>query len=120
RTADAELEWPADRRPKLQGAHARLHLLEFGTLQCGEDTRLHRWANLKPFCDYDALREEVIRELLIKRQIKADGATADVEGPVFNVGVSLHDFLEIINHLACGIGRGPLWQRQVNKQFWTV
>ena len=72
------------------------------------------------FCDYDALREEVIRQLLIERQIKADGAAADVKGPVFNVGVALEDCLEVINHLARGIDRGPLRQRQVNKQFRTV
>ena len=81
---------------------------------------LHRRANLESFCDYDALREEVVRELLIERQIEADGAAADVEGPVFNIGVALQDFLEVINHLARGIDRGPLRQRQVNKQFWTV
>ncbi len=106
RTADAKLERPADWRSKLQGADAELYLLEFLPLQCGEDALVHGWANLKTLRDSDALREEVVRELLVERQVEADCTAADIKGPVFDVGVGLQDFLEIINDLARCIDRG--------------
>jgi hypothetical protein len=99
-TADAELERPADRRTKLQGADAPLHLLELRPVQCGDDTRLHGRANLESLRDYDALREEVVRELLVERQIEANGAAADIKGPVLDVRVGLEDFLEVVDYLA--------------------
>ena len=81
---------------------------------------MHGRANLESFRDDDALREEVVRELLVERQVEADGAAADIERPVFDVGVGLQDFLEIIDHLARCIDRRSLRERQVDKQFGTV
>ena len=81
---------------------------------------LHGRANLESFRDYDALRKEVVRELLVERQVEADGAAADIERPVFDIGVGLQNFLEIINHLARCVDRRPLRERQVDKQLGTV
>ena len=81
---------------------------------------MHGRANLESLRDYDALRKEVIRELLVERQVEADGAAADIEGPVFDVGVGLQYFLEIIDHFARCVDRRPLRERQVDKQLGTV
>ena len=81
---------------------------------------LHGRANLEPLRDNDALREEVVRELLVERQVEADGAAADIERPVLDVGVGLQDFLEVIDHLARCIDRGALREREVDKQLGTV
>jgi hypothetical protein len=119
-TADAELELPAHGRPELQGTDARLHLLEFGPLQCGEDALLHGRPDLEPFCDNDTLREEVVRELLVERQVEPYCAAADIEGPVFDIGIGLEDCLKIIDRLARCVDRRPLWEREVNKQLGTI
>ena len=81
---------------------------------------MHGWANFESFRDYDALRKEVIRELLVERQVEPDSAAADIERPVFDIRVGLQYFLEIINHLARCVDRRPLRERQVDKQLGTV
>ena len=81
---------------------------------------LHGGANLESFRDNDALREEVVRELLVERQVEADGAAADIERPVLDIGVGLQNFLEIIDHLARCVDRRPLRERQIDEQFGTV
>src|ERR1700751_1480772 len=86
-TADAELERPADWRTKLQRAYAPLHLLVLRPVQCGGDGGLPGRAALESLRDYDAWREEVVRELLVERQVEADGAAADIERPVLDIRV---------------------------------
>jgi hypothetical protein len=70
RTADAELERPTDRRAELEGTYPRHHLLELRPSQCGDDALLHRGAELEALGDNDGLREEVVRELLVERQVR--------------------------------------------------
>ena len=81
---------------------------------------MHGRADLESLGDDDALREEVVRELLVERQVEADGAAADIEGPMFNLGVGLEDFLEIIDHFSRCVDRRPLREREIDKQFGTV
>jgi hypothetical protein len=57
---------------------------------------LHGGADLESLRDYDALGKEAVRELLVERQVEADGAAADIEGPVFDVRVGLQDVLEVV------------------------
>ena len=108
RTADAEFERPADRRAKLQRAYPWHDLLELRLSQGGEDALLHAGADVETFGDDDGLREEVIGELLVERQVEADGAAANIERPVLDVGVGLQDLLEVIDHLARRVDRGAL------------
>ena len=110
RSADAELQRPADRRPKLERAHARQHLLELRPLQRREDALLHAGADLEALGDHDRLREEVVGELLVERQVEADGAAADIERPVLDVGIGLQDRLELVDHFARRVDRRALRQ----------
>ena len=99
RSADAELQWPADGRSKLKRADAAHHLLEFRPLQRGEDPLLNGWPNLESLGDNNRLREEVVGELLVQRQVKANGATTDIEGPALDVGIAVEDLFEIVDAL---------------------
>ena len=89
-------------------------------MQRGENALLHAGAHLEALGDHDGLREEVVRELLVERQVEANGAAADIERPVLDVGVGLQDRLEIIDHFARRIDRRPLRQRDIDEQLGTI
>ena len=110
-SADAELQRPTDWRSKLEWAHAREHLLELRPLQRSKYALLHAGADFEILGDYDGLREEVVRELLVERQVEADGAAADIERPVLDFRISLQDRLEIIDDFARGVDRRRLAAR---------
>ena len=117
--ADAELQRPADRRPELQRAHARQHVVEVvgeGLLQA----RLHAGALLEALGDDHGLGEEVVGELGVERQVEADGALADVEAPVLDVGVGLQQLLDPGDDLLRRLERGALRQRQIDQQLGPV
>ena len=52
---------------------------------------MYRGANFEPLGDNNRLCEEIVGELLVERQIEANGALADIERPVLNVRVGLQD-----------------------------
>ena len=119
-SGNAELERPANGRSELERAHPRHHLLELGPLQRGQDALLHAGAHFEALGDHDRLREEVVGELLVERQVKADRAAADIERPTLDVGVGLQDGLEIIHHFARRIDGRPLGQRDIDEELWTI
>jgi len=79
RSADAELEGLPDWRPKLKWAHARGHLLKLWAMKRGQNAFLHPGADFEIFGNDDGLCKEVVGELLVERQVKADGAAADIK-----------------------------------------
>ena len=120
-SADAELQRPTDWRSKLQRADARQHLLELRPLQRREYALLHGGPDLEILGDYDGLREEVVGELLVERQVEADGAAADIKRPMLDIGVGLQHRLEIIDDFARGVDREtPCGKRDIDEQLRAV
>ena len=119
-SADAELERPADGRPELEGTDARQHLFEFRLPQGSKDPLLNTGACLEALGDHHGLREEIIGELLIERQVEADGTATDVERPTLDVRVGLQDLLEVVDHLLRRIDRGALRQRQIDQELGPI
>ena len=81
---------------------------------------------LEPFArrhilgDDHRLREGVVRQLDIERQVKPDRAAADVSAPMTDIGVALEQAVEPLGGTFAGIDRGVLRQRQVDEQVRPV
>lgn len=114
-SADPELQGPTDGRPEFEWADPRNYLLELRPLQGGKDALLHAGSDLEPLRDNHSLGEKVVCELLVKRQIEANGAASDIERPMLDIRISLQDGLEIVDHFARGVERRSLRQRYVNE-----
>ena len=72
--------------------------------------KVHRVRAVQVFAAREAerAREEVVGELRIEGEIEANGALADVETPVLDVGVLFEQLLDPGHHLLCGVERGVL------------
>ena len=89
-------------------------------MQRGKDALLHGGADFEALGDNNGLREEVVGELLVQRQVEANSAAADIERPVLDVGIGLQDLFEVVDDLARGIDRRALRQREIDEQLGPV
>jgi hypothetical protein len=120
RAADTELQRPADRGAKFERAYPRHHVLELRTLQRSEDSLLYTRASFEALGDNDGLREKVVSQLLVERQVEANGAPSDIKRPALDVGVGLQQIFEVVDHLACRADRRALRESQIDEQLRAV
>jgi hypothetical protein len=91
---DAILHGPTDRRPKLERRHPRnraRQLLGQRLLELGVQPIARR--NI--LGDHHDLREEIIGELDVERQVEADRAASDIGAPARDVGIVLQHRVEL-------------------------
>ena len=91
--AHSVLERPSDRRAELERVDppdSARELVRERLLQ----PRLHALALLESLGDDDRLREKVVRELHVQRQIKPDGPLSDIGAPVIDVLIVLQKLVQ--------------------------
>ena len=119
RSADPVLDRPSHRRPHLQrlhvGADADVVLAQAIAQACGDAL-----AGLQVLGDDHQLAIEVVLQLLVQRQVKADRAFADVGAPVVDVLVVLQRRFQAVHHRPGLVDAAVLRQVEVDQQFRTV
>ena len=120
RPADAVLQRPAHRRPQLQRREARHDLGELLAEHPGQ-ARAHALACREALGDDDDLREEVVRQLHVQRQVEAHRALADVAATSDRCPASAcSSFSKRVVDPLARIDRGAARERQVDQQLRTV
>ena len=119
RPADPILHRPADRRPELERRNADdrarqllgQRLLE---LQVQPVARRHVLG------DHDGLREKVVGELDVERQVETDRAASDIGAPARDVRIVLEHGVELGRRCLAGVDRGVLRQGQIDDELRAV
>ena len=82
--------------------------------------RLQPQARVEVLGNDHRLREELVLQLHVERQVEADRAAADVGAPVVDVRILGEELLEARGDLLGGEDRRVLAQRHVDQQFRPV
>ena len=119
RSADAVFDRPADGRPKLERIDACDHR---GEPHCDRllQTRAHLVTLLQTLGDHHRLREEVVGQRDVERQIEANGALPDIGGEAHDIGVGGEHLVELRCSLTRGQHGGIVLQLQVHQELRTV
>ena len=113
------LEWPSDRRAKLERVDAPDDTREAGGERLFQP-RLHALALLESLGDDHSLGEKVVRELRVQGQVEPDGALAHIGAPTIDVLIVLENLVQSGRDVLCCVDGRVLGQLKVDEQFGAV
>ena len=119
RPADAVLDRPADRRPEVERVDEHVRTDEV-LAPVGGELGHQRVARLQRLSFHHDLAEEGVAELLVEREIEADGALPDVGRPFDDVPFALQPLLHRVHLLARLGDAAHLRQRHVDEDLRPV
>ena len=117
--ADAILQWPADRRSQLERINSGIETGEFRVERLLQ-TRPDDFALRNALGDDDRLREIVVGQLHVQRQIETDRPLPDIETVVVDVRVVLQQRLEPLDFVLGRVNRRVLRQVEIDDQLRPV